>query len=417
MQDGVVPINISPIEGLPEHFCVLPWAHLYVTPTGKVFPCSKHENNSIGNIKDTKLTTLWQGPELENFRKTMLDQAPSPLCFFCNEMRKSGAEPYSAKENRKFPEALSSREWTKGPSLVGKAKLTSLELRFSNVCNLRCRTCFPQLSSGWYAEGFEIYGTSLKRPLKAFQSIQSFLNFLKDCVNDLEEINVLGGEPLIHDEFYILLEKLIELGKTQVKIDITTNFTRLHHKSWNFLELASQFQNLSVSASFDGVGKQAEFIRKGSQWTDIEENFKLLKPTNIPFAIYPCISVLNSFHITEAIERWIDLEMFSAERSLARILNFVTNRPIYYNIRILDEIERRRLKEHYRDFLKKLSTKSNNNVYFMTKRYLNEILKFLDGGNMSEQRDEFRRITSLLDKNRNESFASLFPELSSLGQS
>jgi hypothetical protein len=172
---------------------------------------------------------------------------------------------------------------------------------------------------------------------------------------------------------------------------------------------------MNIMASFDGAGAQAEYIRKGCNWKGIEENFKhFISSGGSNINIYPVMSVLNSFHITKAIDSWIESGIIS-EKSQLCIPNFVTEKPKYYNIRIFNHSERERLRGHYLFYLMGLESRTSQPIYHHVKSYLDYVLKFLEGGLLPvQERREFRRITNLLDKERSENFGDLFPELSSL---
>lgn len=401
---------------LPSHFCIIPWVHLFIAQNGRVTPCSRIYNDlTYGYAGETDSMTMWTSEMAETLRRSMLSPEPSPACRYCTTLTKAGVKSYRETENENFPEAFERKEWTQGPLLAGPSKPVFLELRFSNLCNLKCRTCDSQFSSAWSAEAPEIYGyVTRPKPDNAFKDKEAFDRFFDPCLDSLQVLQILGGEPLIQNEFYYLLEKLIERKRTDIKLRVTTNFTRVTHKNWDFVELSRHFPNLNISMSFDGIGPRAEYIRKNCKWAEIEANFERMRreAPETQFNVYPCVSVLNGFHIPDALDRFLELGMMHHHAPPA--LNFVTTAPSYYNIRILDDEERARLKLRYETYLAGLQKRVDGHIFHLISRYLGFVLKFLDGGRMEEERAEFRRITALLDNNRNESFRETFPELLSL---
>ena len=64
-----------------ENFCMLPWIHLHAWPDGKAFPCclavAKHP---VGNLKEQTMAEVWNGPEMRELRKNMLEDRPCKEC-------------------------------------------------------------------------------------------------------------------------------------------------------------------------------------------------------------------------------------------------------------------------------------------------------------------------------------------------
>jgi MoaA/NifB/PqqE/SkfB family radical SAM enzyme len=90
-------------------------------------------------------------------------------------------------------------------------KLVYWDFRFSNLCNMKCRMCGGHLSSMWVADEDKIYHrVSKANPVVnvADNSIDNIYKILNENMEYVEEIYFAGGEPLIMDEHYYILEKL-----------------------------------------------------------------------------------------------------------------------------------------------------------------------------------------------------------------
>jgi MoaA/NifB/PqqE/SkfB family radical SAM enzyme len=61
--------------------CFLPWYALRVNPFGNVYPCSM--SIIMGNIKQNKLATIWNGEKYISFRKALKNHKLFPKCTKC----------------------------------------------------------------------------------------------------------------------------------------------------------------------------------------------------------------------------------------------------------------------------------------------------------------------------------------------
>lgn len=60
--------------------CKIPWSHLWISPSGDVFPCLPYE---IGNLCRNDLKTLWNNRPFQSFRQMIKDKATVPGCVGC----------------------------------------------------------------------------------------------------------------------------------------------------------------------------------------------------------------------------------------------------------------------------------------------------------------------------------------------
>ena len=90
----------------------------------------------------------------------------------------------------------------------------------------------------------------------------------------IEQIYWAGGEPIIMDEHWAIMNKLVEMGKTDIRIFYNTNFTKLNYKKFDVLDLWKNFHNISIGAS---LMPHSRGERKGTNWEDIVNNIKRLR--------------------------------------------------------------------------------------------------------------------------------------------
>ena len=230
----------------------------------------------------------------------------------------------------------------------------------------------------------------------------------------LRKIYFAGGEPLLEEDHYLLLEKLIEKGRTNVTLSYNSNLSTLAIKNWNVLELWPKFRNVYVHASFDGIGDHAEVLRKGTSWAKLEENYEALRKV-LPaknLMIFPTISAMNAFHLPVAINHWIKLGWVKEVKDLR--LNIVLG-PARINLNILSLKEREELRKCYFDFIVSLRERGMDQSFVENlKGQLELVLSSFSDVVWERQRVEFREWTRKLDQIRGEIFEDLFPELSDI---
>ncbi len=162
--------------------------------------------------------------------------------------------------------------------------------------------------------------------------LTGFEHFSQNSQN-IEEIYFAGGEPLLIDEHYQLLEWLIQKNKTNVVLSYNTNLSKLEYKNWKILELWKNFKYVYVSPSVDHFGEKAELIRKGTNWTQIEENLNLvLREKNIRVRPTITVSALN-------ILDFVAIHRYFFKMGLIKTVNdFALNmalQPEYFSVGVL----------------------------------------------------------------------------------
>jgi molybdenum cofactor biosynthesis enzyme MoaA len=181
-----------------------------------------------------------------------------------------------------------------------------IDIRNSNLCNIKCRTCCPDNSSQWALE----LGHSI--PIKQ-QDILSYGDYI--LTPTVRSIYYTGGEPFINAEHWGILEKLIKLGYSKnIILMYNSNLTTLKFKQVNILDLWKEFKSVSVMASIDAVGEKFNIIRSGADWQDVVGNLLKLKTyqqstNNLSLTVATTVSILNIWFIDELLEYFKDFNV------------------------------------------------------------------------------------------------------------
>ena len=135
--DLVKPIELTEREEFllkdSKTFCIYPWIHLHAYPTGEAWPCCHAEmkHGAFGNSKKSTLSEIWNDRPMRELRQHMLEGQSHAACTRCYEQEKSGF--FSGRQSANKHHGHHIKKLDKNPF-----ELTYWDIRFSNLCNLRC---------------------------------------------------------------------------------------------------------------------------------------------------------------------------------------------------------------------------------------------------------------------------------------
>jgi organic radical activating enzyme len=154
-----------------------------------------------------------------------------------------------------------------------------------------------------------------------------------EYIEDVEEIYFAGGEPLIMEEHYQLIEELEKRKLYHILLRYNTNFSILNFKSKSILETWNKFKNVHVSASIDGSFTLGEKIREGFNWNQfIENRNKMIQICpDIYFEITPTVSTLNIENIPKLHQYLVNNNLLDINHIYLNLLE----RPLQYNLKSL----------------------------------------------------------------------------------
>lgn len=322
-----------------DAFCVIPWIHMHPWPDGRVFTCCLSELHSpVGNLNEQTLEEVWNGDELKKFRLDMLNHKKLSNCNRCYEQESHGHQTLRQRSNGEYimlennehgTAQFEAVKATHEDGTVDGVNMTYMDVRFSNICNMRCRSCGPDLSSQWFNDAVDSQFN--KTPEKALHQIKKgttdFLQTFDPYLDTVEKIYWAGGEPLIMDEHWYIMNKLVEMGRTRVttpmRIYYNTNFSKLTYKDNDAVDLWKKFESIGIGASLDASGKRGEYLRKGTIWKDIVANRQRLHdeaPELTDFHVSCTVSIFNALNITDFYRELVDTKFIEIEGFAVNIL-------------------------------------------------------------------------------------------------
>ena len=243
-------------------WCPVPFNTISWHPSGIVSRCM---------MSDDPMGTSHESDVMQELRKNMLaGKWDTHGCLNCLQKERNGFK--SQRMNwlhHDFRERLGDPEPYTNPKITGN-KISHLFVNFSNVCNFKCRMCGPNYSNSLIPEHKHLHSIGLGKQVKV-ESIKNrnFINdYLKNNPNSLDNVNsiwITGGEPLMDDNCYELIDILDDYDKSwETDMVITTNGSKVD------LDKLQKFDNLKffeLDLSLDTPGSMFEYMRSAGIFT------------------------------------------------------------------------------------------------------------------------------------------------------
>ena len=396
-----------------DSFCMLPWMHLHAWPDGRAYPCCLGvAQYPVGNFKEKTMREIWNDEPMREIRRNMLADRPCKECADCYEQEAAGFASMRNNSNKNFAQYIDSTDQTLPDGTYPDFRLHYWDVRFSNICQLKCRSCGSIFSSRWYDDDVKLWGKELRPRVQfAGRHEQDVWEQMQEHIPYLEQIYFAGGEPLIMEEHNRILKLLIEKGNTNVRLIYNTNLNELRYKKESVLDLWKQFPNVCVAASLDDMGARAEIIRSGTDWSKVEQNIRDLKREcpHIDFMISPTLSMMNIWNFTRFHRYMVESEFIEAKDFNLNILQG----PQDYRIDMLPLELKQQFKQDFEQHIKWLEPIDTIQRAVGGFRGAIEFMLTTDNSHLLP---DFWRTVDDLDWCRNEQLIDVVPELQAIVQ-
>jgi len=288
---------------MSDTFCILPFIHFNAYPDNKIKTCCYSQSYFKDvDLSKTTIVEAFNSEEYKKVRKDLLNNKQHRYCDVCWRAEEFGAESQRQKWNHHYRDIIeyvinnTKDDGQLDPNFI------SLDLRPSNICNFKCRTCTADFSTTWIEEKNEFH-KKMGTPIHYYSTNKSSFQIPEENLTNLEKVYFAGGEPLFMDEMYEFMNKI--KNKENVELFFNTNFSILKHKGKSVFKLLKEFKRVNFAISCDGVGEVGEYVRTNFKWDTFCDNmYKLgefINDGNQNFSYgfqYTC-SLLNCFHFFE----------------------------------------------------------------------------------------------------------------------
>jgi len=319
-----------------------PWTHTYLSPQTERRMCcaSREPAQNFEQYIDTKsgtgryipitLDEHWNGEHMRSVRLRMMRGETLPECEVCND-KLLNTDVYRSYFNQLFGHKYNTVMENTDPTGYTTMLPVSWDYRFSNLCNFKCRMCGDMLSSAWETEQKQHdmvdytnpknnwMRPEVKKQIETFQDTQVEQEF-STAVEEhrVEEVYWVGGEPLMYEQHWKYMKRIIELGDgPNVYARYNTNLSRVNYRGINlYSDILSGLRDWQICASLDGTGKIGEYIRTGLDFNAWLENFsqgvkirRHRRQTRIDFTL----TLPGMFEVTriEQLSRQLDVDVLA----------------------------------------------------------------------------------------------------------
>ena len=326
-------------------------------------------------------------------------------------------------------------------------QLAYIDLRFGTKCQLACVMCSPHDSSGWIKDWSAIHPQIQNPTLKEntmwsdkgsingssynwHKNNPTFWKQFYEQIPNMKQIYFAGGESLIIEEHYEILEECIRQGHAK-NLELRYNSNGVEWRE-DLFDLWREFKLVRFHYSVDSIHAMNDYIRYPSEWSRTEEVFHILDretSDNVEITIACAVQALNIYYIPDFI-RWkleqgfhkINMWPFGA----GGVNYHFVYHPPHLNVKILPAWFKAKCRAKYEQFYPwweanwELSIPSwhKGKVDYDTWRAadygikrLQGMLNFMESEDWSRRLPEMQEFIRLCDQQRGNSFADTFPEM------
>jgi hypothetical protein len=275
----------------------------------------------------------WNSPTRKQIQADLEAGIQHPNCSACWNEESAGRASRRTINNELFADIKVNPD---RPQLV--------DLKPGNTCNLACRTCWPEVSSKWYRDYWEVEAREqepdYRKYLEGWRRIrtsydrdnQKLWSDLEIWLSDVEYYDIYGAEPMLLDNVFVILQQSVASGRAaQQSIHINTNCT-----VWNqaYIDILAQFKSVTIDVSIDGIGPHYDYIRYGETWSTVELNLAryqnlVRNHSNIRMHVCITVCVLNVLQVAELQEYFVSKEI--------RVFFNMVHHPQYLNVRAMPD--------------------------------------------------------------------------------
>jgi len=316
-----------------ETFCFHPYLELSTNPAGHTRPCCYYDGylypdgsdkislKNVLSIHDPGATfeKIWETENLQELRRSMWKGKLPKECDICKRDGNASMRSRSVKEYKNDREVLQLVDNTINNNFKVKHLPIRLELKPSNLCNLKCIICNSYDSSQIGKElvdmskkfkGINVvagrfdsinkYKTGIIEEDEAYIEVPSTDYSDNPGVWDsfiamaptLKTLSFAGGEPTLSEFVLRALRYCVENNYAKnIVVFCSSNYTNLNK---NFLELMPHYKRFELIASIDGFEKVQEYTRFPSKWEAIKKNYIRAKK----YTIHPNVKIVMNITVT-----------------------------------------------------------------------------------------------------------------------
>lgn len=382
-------------------YCILPFIHLYSQPDGELKPCciAGGFDNSI-NLKKMSIEEGFNSQQMKDLRKDMMEGVRNKVCDVCYKQEdETGHSPRLDFNNNTLWDSPIVEIDYSVPS-----DFQHVDIRFSNLCNFKCRMCSHGFSSAWYEDTGKFRPWAVEGKTKIMKVTDTIVQDLIPHLSEIKSFYFAGGEPLIMPEHYKILKylydempierfysrdketnELIITDSRNLSIHYNTNLSVIKYDEQSLIDLWKGFFRVFLSISCDGIGEVGEYQRTGFKTEKFEKNLKIIKKYAKPessrvseigltYNFQYTTTIINVYHIFDFIDYMLEKNHITDSDQIDFYYAWSPSEIALNNI---DDTDKKKVINY-------LESKKDN-YHEKTKIELENMINFIKNGNQTDE--------------------------------
>jgi organic radical activating enzyme len=438
------------LNSISPSFCLAKWLqHTLYLQNGMNHSCHHPPTHKIP-VEEVKANykALHNTQHKKERMKQMLDGERPKECDYCWRVEDQGDKffsdrTYKSQTSWAMPHIYDVME--KGADT--DIEPSYLEISFSNVCNLKCAYCSPDLSSKWMEEinQYGEYPTHFKHNNLEAQVdmgrmpipkkdpnpyVDAFWKWWPELYPNLHTLRLTGGEPLMSKDCWQVLEAIRDNPRDDLVLAINTNLDVEPKLLERFVALAKEIgpniKELQIFTSGESTGAAAEYTRfgldydrwyKNCDWvlSELYGEFKLI------FAFMTTVNILSVGTYDKFLKDVIKLRAkYIKHKDDGNVLPCMSNflrYPNFLAVCNLDDDTKAEVEKRIINVAESYQVGNTKDTGFLWLEEINQLerlLAFMSDDSIGEldmNRSDFWKYVDEYDKRRNTDFSKTFPEL------
>ena len=410
--------------------CILPFIHLYAQPDGEVKPCCIADGfDKPESLREKSIKDIFNSEQFKELRKDMLNGKRNKVCDICYKKEDRGE--VSPRNNFNNNTLWSMPEVKSDYSVP--LDFQHIDIRFSNLCNYKCRMCNHNFSSNWYEDAQKIddFGNYIYKSSENKKVLKASDTIVEDLIPYLGKVKSFyfaGGEPLIMPEHFKVLNWLYNnlpvqefmnggdpiIEARDLSIHYNTNLSVIKYDEQSLIELWQGFRRVYLSISIDGVREVGEYQRTGFKTQRFEENMNIIKQFAKPASVWNqdmgiiygfqyTTTSMNMHHIFDFIDYMLERGYIN---STEEIDFYYAWGPNWVSIHNMPKVDKEKINKLFQENLPHIESEK-------TKRELNELLNYMNKPRTYTS-SKIKEIRGKLDEINNTDYNSIFKKNNNL---
>lgn len=427
-------------------FCLAKWHHTTIyLQSGETHSCYHPAPHRIPLEEVQKNPSALHNTGQKKLERLEMFCGDQPVgCKYCWNIEALGNDYVSDRKERNasiYTEQRFTEIVTEGPNFNVNPEY--IEISFGNECNFKCGYCHPKASSSYYKEIQQFGPYPVKNhgfgvdDLVIYEEetnpyVKAWFQWWPEVSKTLSILRITGGEPLLQQSTWRLLDELEKNPCPSLELNINSNLgvkpvliDRLAEKIRKLKE-NNCIKSFQLFTSVDTWGPQAEYIRTGLDLSIWERNLeRIVTETRSPVSLmitFNILSVPNFKKLLEKILEWrVKYEQYKDPgQDRFRNIRFdipYLKEPLQYDINILP-------KDEFMPYMYEMQKFVENNLEDLDKtkfsilefEKMRRVVKYMETTNypperVNEGRKDFAKWFTEYDRRRNVNLLNTFPEL------